>query len=128
VTARGIARSFVVVTGHQADSDSETPDMAALVAVDTIVMLMGRAALGALTFRLIAAGRAPETPAACIQSATTPNQRVVVATLATIAEAAEREGLEAPVVTVIGQVAALAAGGTAGQRDRVAALLAVVGA
>jgi siroheme synthase len=34
-----------------------------------------------------------------------------VATLATIAEAAERDGLEAPVVTVIGEVAGMAADG-----------------
>ncbi|MBA2459134.1 MAG: uroporphyrinogen-III C-methyltransferase [Gemmatimonadales bacterium] len=126
VTARGIARSFAVVTGHQVEA--ETPDVGPIAAVDTIVILMGRAALGGLTARLIAAGRDPATPAACIQSATTADQRVVLATLATIAEAAEREGLEAPMVTVIGQVAALAAGGTVGQRDRGAELLAVMGA
>jgi siroheme synthase len=44
-----------------------------------------------------------------VQSATTPAQRVTVATLATIAAAAERDGLESPVVTVIGEVAAQAA-------------------
>ena len=60
---------------------------------------------------MIEAGRDPHTPAACIQSATTPAQRVAVATLATIAEAAEREGLEAPVVTVIGEVARMASEG-----------------
>jgi uroporphyrin-III C-methyltransferase len=128
VTARGIARSFAVVTGHQAGSDSETPDIAALVAVDTIVMLMGRAALGTLTARLIAAGRAPETPAACIQSATTADQRVAVATLATILDAAERDGLEAPLVTVIGEVARMAESGAAGRRSTAAELLAAVGA
>jgi uroporphyrin-III C-methyltransferase len=128
VTARGIARSFAVVTGHQAGSDSEVPDIAALVAVDTIVMLMGRAALGTLAARLIAAGRAPETPAACIQSATTTDQRVVVATLATIAEAAERDGLEAPMVTVIGEVARMAESGTAGRRSSAAEMLAAIGA
>jgi siroheme synthase len=47
-----------------------------------------------------------------VQSATTPAQRVTVATLATIAAAAERDGLESPVVTVIGEVAAQAAEGT----------------
>ena len=79
--------------------------------MDTIVVLMGRASLPGFTARLVAAGRDPDTPAACIQSATTAAQRVTVATLATIAEAAERDGLEAPVVTVIGEVVRL---GTAG--------------
>ena len=107
VTARGIARSFAVVTAHQAGA--EVPDVAALAAVDTIVVLMGRASLDQLAGQLIAAGRDPETPAACIQSATMPSQRVTRATLATIAAAAERDGLEAPVVTVIGEVAAIGA-------------------
>ncbi len=110
VTARGIARSFAVVTGHQA-GDGPEPEVAWLVAVDTIVVLMGRSSLPAFTARLIEAGRDPHTPAACIQSATTPAQRVALATLATIAEVAEREGLEAPVVTVIGEVARMASEG-----------------
>lgn len=111
VTARGIARSFAVVTAHQAGPDGDLPDLTALAAVDTIVVLMGRASLDRLAARLIAAGRDAATPAACIQSATTPEQRVTRGTLATIAAAAERDGLEAPVVTVIGAVAAMGAEG-----------------
>jgi siroheme synthase len=72
---------------------------------------MGRAALAAIAGQLVAAGRDPDTPAACIQSATTADQRVTRATLATIAEAADRDGLRSPVVTVIGEVAALANAG-----------------
>jgi uroporphyrin-III C-methyltransferase len=119
VTARGLARSFAVVTAHNAGPDGEIVDLRGLAAVDTLVILMGRASLGTITQQLVAAGRDPDTPAACIQSATTPEQRVTRATLATIAEAADRDGLENPVVTVIGAVAALgdaelgaAAGGT----------------
>jgi uroporphyrin-III C-methyltransferase len=114
VTARGLARSFTVVTGHTAD-DTDRSALSALSA-DTLVVLMGRANLGELAARLILEGRDPSTPAACIQSATTPEQRVTRATLATIAEAVERDGLQAPVVTVIGAVAALDVGGEAGRR------------
>ena len=103
VTARGVARSFAVVTARTADGDA---DPAPLAGIDTIVVLMGRAGLAGFAERLIAAGRHPATPAACVQSATTPAQRVTVATLGTIAAAAERDGLESPVVTVIGEVAA----------------------
>jgi len=110
VTARGVARSFVVVTAHQAGESAAT-DLRPLVGVDTIVVLMGRSGLPRFTADLIAAGRDPHTPAACIQSATTPDQRVTIATLATIAAAAERDGLEAPVVTVIGEVASMGAAG-----------------
>ena len=77
------------------------------VMMDTLVVLMGRASLPALAAQLILAGRDPGTPAACIQSATTPEQRVTRAPLATIADAADRDGLQNPVVTVIGAVAAL---------------------
>jgi uroporphyrin-III C-methyltransferase len=105
VTARGVARSFAVVTAQTADGATE---LGGLVTADTIVVLMGRSTLGSITAQLIAAGRDPETPAACIQSATTPDQRVTRATLATIADAADRDGLESPIVTVIGAVAALA--------------------
>ena len=129
VTARGIARSFAVVTAHQAGPEGATPDVAALAGVDTIVVLMGRASLDRLAAQLIAAGRAPDTPAACIQSATTPEQRVTRATLATIAAAAERDGLEAPVVTVIGAVAAMGAESEAGaQLPAIVGALAAVGA
>jgi uroporphyrin-III C-methyltransferase len=107
VTARGLARSFAVVTAHTAGPDGGLPDLRGLAAVDTLVVLMGRASLPALAVQLIAAGRDPATPAACIQSATTPEQRVTRATLGTIADAADRDGLENPLVTVIGAVAAL---------------------
>jgi uroporphyrin-III C-methyltransferase len=110
VTARGIARSFAVVTAHQA-GDGGTVDLRPVAGVDTIVVLMGRSGLPRFTADLIAAGRDPHTPAACIQSATTPDQRVTIATLRTIAAAAERDGLEAPVVTVIGEVARMGAAG-----------------
>ncbi|MEK7756807.1 MAG: uroporphyrinogen-III synthase, partial [Planctomycetota bacterium] len=56
-------------------------------------------------------------PAACIERATTPRQRVTVATLATIAEAAQRDGLCAPIVTVVGEVAAYAADAAAREQS-----------
>jgi siroheme synthase len=127
VTARGIARSFAVVTAHQAGEAGEH-DVAPLAGVDTIVVLMGRSSLPSFTARLIAAGRDPDTPAACIQSATTPAQRVTLATLSTIAEAAERDGLEAPIVTVIGEVARMAGEGAMAGAHTVKEVVALAGA
>jgi uroporphyrinogen III methyltransferase/synthase len=49
----------------------------------------------------------PDTPAAAVQWGTYPRQRTVVATLTTLHDAVEREGLGAPVITVIGKVVAL---------------------
>jgi siroheme synthase len=127
VTARGLARSFAIVTGTSAEDVTDPSAPSALSALsassalsalsaDTIVLLMGRANLAAVAAQLIAAGRDPDTPAACIQSATTPEQRVTRATLVTIAEAADRDGLESPMVAVIGAVAGLEVTGAAGQR------------
>jgi uroporphyrinogen III methyltransferase / synthase len=103
-----VARAFAVVTARHAGGET---DPAPYAAIDTLVLLMGRAGLARFAEGLIAAGRRPDTPAACIQSATTPAQRVTLATLATIAAAAERDGLESPVVTVIGEVVSEAAAG-----------------
>ena len=136
VTARGLARSFTVITGHLADETPAQSSRAASgrVAIpsplssDTIVVLMGRSNLGDLAGQLISEGWDPSTPAACIQSATTPEQRVTRATLATIAEAADRDGLESPVVTVIGAVAALDVGGTDVGPQGVAGLPRAIGA
>ena len=127
VTARGMAQSFTVVTGHSAGS-SDLPALPALSVLPdhTLVIMMGRSNLAALTAKLIAEGRDPSTPAACIQSGTTPEQRVTRATLATIAAAADRDGLESPVITVIGAVAAI--GAEAGRWESEEALRAVIGA
>jgi uroporphyrin-III C-methyltransferase len=111
VTERGIATSFAVLTG-QSEAGTMSGGLVAkaqaLAAIDTLVILMGRSALWELTAAIVAAGRDPETPVACIQDGTTPRQRVVAGTLTTIASLVEQAGLDAPMVTVIGEVAARA--------------------
>ncbi|MCG8406335.1 MAG: uroporphyrinogen-III C-methyltransferase [Phycisphaerales bacterium] len=109
VTHRKAGRSFVVVTGRT-DDDAELPphDYKALAGIDTIVLLMGRSNLKRIAEALIAAGRDPVTPVVCIASGTTDRERSVTATLETIAEAASREDLQSPAVTVIGETAAFA--------------------
>lgn len=109
VTTRGSVRSLAIVTAEVARDGSAPPlDYAALVAMDTIVILMGRAKLDETCALLIRAGRSPQTPAACIERATTTEQRAIRATLGTLAEAVAQADLKAPVVTVIGRVAAAA--------------------
>src|SRR5438552_1850184 len=75
--------------------------------VDTLIFLMGMAQLDDVTQRLIAHGRAAETPVAVIQWGTLPRQRTVSGTLATIAEMANSARIEAPAITVVGEVARL---------------------
>ena len=110
VTHRGLATHFTVVTGHTCDEAS--PDavnwehLAALGG--TLTILMGVAALPAITARLLAAGLDPTTPAAVIQNGTMPERRIVRAPLAEIARAAAEASITSPAVTVIGATAALA--------------------
>jgi siroheme synthase len=56
---------------------------------------------------LIAAGRSPETPAAVVRWGTYEGQQTVTGTLRTIRVEAERAGLLAPGVIVVGEVVAL---------------------
>lgn len=110
VTARGIARSFAVITGHtHPNLPDPNYDFKALAAVDTLAILMGRRNLKHLAECLIAAGKSPTTPAACIQNGTLEDQRAVFGTLGTIAQVVEASQIQNPMVTVIGQTVALAA-------------------
>lgn len=112
VTRRGVARSFAVVTGHDEPGEASPPistELArALATIDTVVVLMGRRSLRDTADRIVAAGRDPSTPVACVQSATLPTQAVARGTLADIADEVDRLGLAAPMVTVIGPVAGAA--------------------
>lgn len=104
VTHRGVARSFAVLTG----TDRQGPAAyAALGGADTLVFLMAVKHLEQIAADLIKAGRDAATPAATIQWASTPDQRVVSGTLADIAGKVRAAGLGAPAVTVVGEVVRL---------------------
>lgn len=108
VTRRGVARSLMIVTGQTApDLEQNRLDFEAMVRVDTLILMMARKNLRQLTTGLIVAGRHPETPTACIERATCADQRVCYSTLYGIADEVQRLGLQNPMVTVIGEVAAL---------------------
>jgi len=108
ITSRGVARSFAVITGQTApELGRHDANFAALAKMDTLVLMMARKNLQSLAEQLIAAGRDPNTPAACIDRATVDDQRVTYATLATIADQADSLKLKNPMVTVIGDVASL---------------------
>jgi uroporphyrinogen III methyltransferase / synthase len=74
----------------------------------TLVFYMGVRALPRISSSLIEAGRAASEPAAVIEAGTLPRQRTVRGTLSTIAHDTARARVEAPAITVVGAVAALA--------------------
>jgi uroporphyrinogen III methyltransferase/synthase len=108
VTHRDDASAVAFVTGHEDPAKGETAlDWGALASFPgTLVLYMGVKRLRENAAALVAAGRDPAEPAAVVESGTTADQRTVVATLGTVAETAEREGVGAPALIVVGQVAA----------------------
>ena len=109
VTHRSKASSFAVVTGHEdptkEGSSVEWKKLAS--SVDTLVCLMGMGNIEKIVAELAKGGKSSDTPVALIQHGTTPHQRTIVGTLATIVERAERARLKPPVVIVVGDVVAL---------------------
>lgn len=76
-------------------------------ATQTLVLYMGLHRLADAMAALVANGRDPATPAAVIQSGTFPEQRTVVATVATLAQACEAAKIGAPALVVVGSVVSL---------------------
>jgi len=109
VTHRGLASAVALITAHEDPDKAESAlDWGALAAFPgTLVFYMGVRTLPALSARLIEAGRAGSQPAAVVSHGTLPEQRTVLGTLATIAQDAAAAGVQAPAITVIGDVAAL---------------------
>ncbi len=109
VTHRAVATAFMVITGHEDPTKGETQVDWENVAkfFGTRVILMGVERIGKIAAELMRHGLAGDTPAAMVQQGTTPRQKTVCATLATIAEVAVRENIQPPAVTVIGPVAQL---------------------
>jgi uroporphyrin-III C-methyltransferase/precorrin-2 dehydrogenase/sirohydrochlorin ferrochelatase len=109
LTERGTTQQFTVVSGHVPPGDPRsTVDWALLAAADaTVVLLMAVANLGAITTALIAGGRRPATPAAIIENASLPQQRVIVSTLGEVAAAADSNQVVPPAVVVVGDVVRL---------------------
>jgi uroporphyrinogen III methyltransferase/synthase len=106
VTHRDDASAVTFVTGHEDPEKQESAiDWEALARFPgTLVFYMGVKRLAANAAALIEAGRDPAEPAAAVERGTMDGQRTVVATLATLAEAVEREGIGAPALIVVGRV------------------------
>ena len=106
LTRRGTTQQFTVVSGHVPPGDPRsTVEWGAVAAGDgTVVLLMAVANLRPIAATLVSGGRDAHTPAAVVENASLPTQRVVRGTLADIADIAEREAVEPPAVVVVGAV------------------------
>jgi len=107
LTHRRLAHSVTLVSGHAAHDDSL--DWRALARPQqTVVFYMGVAQLPRIIARLRAAGASGDLPAAIVERATLPAQRVLRAPLASLAALAAREQVAAPALLIVGEVTALA--------------------
>jgi uroporphyrin-III C-methyltransferase/precorrin-2 dehydrogenase/sirohydrochlorin ferrochelatase len=113
VTHRGVSQGFCVLAGHVRPGDSRSSvDWAALARSGmTLVLLMAIDHLAEIADALISAGLGGGTPAAVVSDGWSRRQRVVTAPLRDLAEAVRAAGVTNPAVVVVGDVAALAAGG-----------------
>jgi uroporphyrin-III C-methyltransferase len=122
VTHRGVS-DRVTIASCQGAGGSEA-EYARLAAIGgTLVLFMGLRRVERVVQGLMAAGLAPDTPAAAISRGTLPDEETRRTTLAHLASAAA--GLAGPALLVIGDVAALdllapANRGLAGARGRAA--------
>ena len=112
LTHRRLAHSVTLVSGHAAADDSL--DWRALAgAHQTVVFYMGVAQLPRIVARLRAAGASPGRPAAIVERATLPGERVLRGQLSTIGALATRAQVAAPALLIVGEVTALASAGLA---------------
>ena len=109
VTHRAVATAFMVITGHEDPTKAETQVDWENVAkfFGTRVILMGVERIGKIAGELMKHGLSGDTPVAMVHRGTTPHQKTISGTLATIAGVVEREKFQPPAVTIIGEVARL---------------------
>ena len=105
ITHRDFCSSFTVITGHHTPEGESNIDWPVLAqSKGTIVVLMGVQWLRKIAAELTAAGKGKETPVAVVRNGTMGRQQTVYGTLETIADLAEKHGIKAPAVIVIGDV------------------------
>jgi uroporphyrin-III C-methyltransferase / precorrin-2 dehydrogenase / sirohydrochlorin ferrochelatase len=109
LTHRDHAQACVFVTGHGKDGKIDLDWPALLQPRQTVAIYMGLRNVEALTREFMRRGANPNLPAAIIDNATRPDQRVVVGTLETLAAKAREAELSGPSIIIVGTVVTLRA-------------------
>jgi uroporphyrin-III C-methyltransferase/precorrin-2 dehydrogenase/sirohydrochlorin ferrochelatase len=107
LTHRDHAQSVTFVTGHRRAGQSglDWPHLAG--DAGTLVIYMGAQQAPTICRQLIAHGRAPDTPAAAIERATTDRQRIITGTLHSLPGQMERLSVKPPALIIVGPVVSL---------------------
>lgn len=109
VTHRDHASSVTFITGHEDPNKPESAiDWANLASnPGSLVFLMGVKNLARISNSLIDNGKDPSTPASLIRWGTTPDQISLLSTLKDIPIEAEKKGIKAPAILLVGSVSIL---------------------
>ena len=107
LTHRDYAQSVRFLTGHLKEGSPELPWNELVYENQTLVLYMGLVGLEKICAQLIAHGQRPNMPVALISKGTTPDQKVVVGTLADIASKVTEHQIQAPTLTIICEVVSL---------------------
>ncbi len=108
-TMRGLNKAIILATGHGLGQADDLDWGAIAQTGQPVVIYMGLRNLSPITQALADGGLAPSTPAAVIAAATTSHERVVVATLETLAAESERAGITSPALIVVGDIVSMRA-------------------
>ena len=107
LTHRDHAQACVFVTGHGKNGTVDLDWRSLAQPNQTIAIYMGLRNLEPLMQQLVASGASPDLPAAIVDNATRPNQRVIVGTLSDLAAKARAAELRGPSVVIVGTVVTL---------------------
>jgi uroporphyrin-III C-methyltransferase / precorrin-2 dehydrogenase / sirohydrochlorin ferrochelatase len=110
LTHRDHAQTLTFVTGHAKEGGVPDLDWPALARpAQTVVVFMGVDTAPVIAEKLVAAGRAAETPVAIIENGTRADELRVFGTLGELPFLVEEEGIRGPALLIIGEVAGLPA-------------------
>jgi uroporphyrin-III C-methyltransferase/precorrin-2 dehydrogenase/sirohydrochlorin ferrochelatase len=107
LTHRDYAQTCVFATGHLKDGSAELDWDALARPRQTVVIYMGVGALAQICAGLVAHGLPAGMPAALVEKATWPGQRVIEGTLASLPAAAAAAAVKPPALLIVGEVVRL---------------------
>lgn len=107
LTHRDYAQSVRFLTGHLKEGSPELPWQELIYENQTLVLYMGLVGLEQICQKLIAHGQRADMPIALISKGTTPEQKIVIGTLANIVKKVEQQQIKAPTLIIIGEVVKL---------------------
>jgi uroporphyrin-III C-methyltransferase len=109
LTHRDCAQSLRLITGHGKLGEPRLAEQALSNPRETLVFYMGLRWSASIAEQLQRQGRAGETPVAIIENGTRADQRVLITTLAALAETVAQQQPVSPSLLIVGEVVRYAA-------------------